>query len=163
MRMLNFTALGRYADAGPLLLRLGVGTVFAVHGWQKLADGPDQFAGMLDGLGVPAPLLLAWLTTIAEGIGGLMLIIGVLTRLVVLPLIGVSVGAILLVKIDVGFIVADAPGGELDTALLAGTLCLLFLGPGRYSLDRVLGIERSIGSTARASAAAQPRTVSSST
>ena len=50
-----------------------------------------------------------------------------LTRLAVLPLIGVLLGAIALVKTDVGFIVAVAPGGELDPALLAGLLCLLFV------------------------------------
>ena len=47
----------------------------------------------------------------------------------------------LLVKIDVGFIVPNAPGGEFDTALLAGLLGLLFIGPGRFSLDSMLGME----------------------
>ena len=162
MRSLSTTTLGRFTDVGPLLLRLGVGSVFAVHGWQKLDAGPDQFAGMLDGLGVPAPQLMAWLTTVAEGIGGTLLILGVLTRLAVLPLIGVLVGAIALVKTDVGFIVADAPGGELDTALLAGLLCLLFVGPGRFSVDAALGVEAPLGVTEDPVGADQSRAAKSS-
>jgi putative oxidoreductase len=134
-------SVGRAADLGPLLIRLGVGTVFAVHGWQKFNDGVSNFAGFLDSLGVPQPELVAWLQTFAEGVGGVLLLLGLLTRLVTLPLIATMVGAILLVKVDVGFVEADAMGAELDVALLAGLLGLLFLGPGRYSLDAVLGIE----------------------
>jgi putative oxidoreductase len=78
---------------------------------------------------------VAWLITIAEGIGGLLLIVGLFTRLVTLPLIAIMIGAIALVKVDVGFIVSDAAGAELDTALLAGLLGLLFIGPGRLSID----------------------------
>lgn len=78
--------------------------------------------------------------TIAEGVGGVLLIVGLLTRLVTLPLAAIMIGAIWLVKLDVGFIVANAPGAELDTALLG----LLFLGPGRISVDGALGIETAV-------------------
>lgn len=141
MKALGSSSLGRAADLGPLSIRLGVGLVFAVHGWQKLDGGVSNFAGFLESLNVPLPEVVAWLQTIAEGVGGVLLILGLLTRYVTLPLIVVMVGAILLVKIDVGFIVANAPGGELDTALLAGLLGLLFIGPGRYSLDSIMGLE----------------------
>lgn len=145
MKSLGSTALGRTADVGPLLLRIGVGVVFAVHGWQKLDGGVSNFASSsLAAMNVPAPELVAWLMTIAEGIGGLLLIVGFLTRLVTLPLIAILVGAILLVKDDVGFIVSNAPGAELDTALLAGLLGLLFIGPGRLSMDRALGMETAV-------------------
>lgn len=149
MKSLGSTAVGRAADLGPLLIRVGVGAVFAVHGWQKFDAGVSNFAGFLDSLGVPAPEVVAWLQVIAEGIGGLMLIVGLLTRLVTLPLIAVLVGAILLVKVDIGFVVADATGAELDTALLAGLLGLLFIGPGRVSADAVLGMESTATPGAR--------------
>lgn len=113
----------------------------AWHGWQKLDGGVGNFAGVLESLDVPAPELVAWLQTIAEGIGGLLLIAGLFTRLVTLPLIGILIGALLLVKVDVGFIVPDAAGAELDVALLAGLFGLLFIGPGRVSLDAMLGLE----------------------
>lgn len=143
MAKMASSAMGRFADLGPLFIRLGVGLVFTVHGWQKFDNGVSNFAGYLESLNVPAPELVAWLQTFAEGIGGLMLIAGVLTRLVTLPLIGILIGAILLVKVDLGFVVGDAPGGELDTAVIAGLLGLLFIGPGRFSVDHMMGWEAS--------------------
>ncbi len=143
MRSLGSSPLGRAADLGPLLLRSGVGLVFLVHGWQKLDGGVTGFAGFLESLDVPFPELTAWLVTLAETAGGVLLVLGLLTRVVTVPLIALMLGAIVLVKVDLGFVVADAAGGELDTALLAGLLGLLFIGPGRYSVDSVIGLETS--------------------
>ena len=141
MKALWSSPSSRVADLGPLFLRVGIGTVFAWHGWQKLDGGVSNFAGFLDSLNVPAPEVVAWLQVFAEGIGGLLVILGLFTRFAVLPLIAVSVGAILLVHGEVGFIVSDAIGAELDVALLAAELCLLFMGPGRWSFDGLLGME----------------------
>ena len=66
-------SIGGAADLGPLLIRLGVGAVFAVHGWQTFDDGVSGFAGFLESLDVPAPELVAWLQTFAEGVGGVLL------------------------------------------------------------------------------------------
>lgn len=141
MRSLGSTALGRASDAGPLLMRVGLGTVFAWHGWSKFDGGVSNFAGFLDSLGVPAPEVVAWLQVMAEGIGGLLLIAGVLTRLVTLPLIAIMIGAITLVKAEAGFLVDGGPGASYETALLAGLLGLLFIGPGRLSVDAIIGME----------------------
>lgn len=151
MKAIGSSFLGRGSDLGPLFLRLGVGLVFAVHGWRKLDGGVSNFAPVLEAQSVPAPDVVAWLMTIAEGVGGLAPIVGVFTRLVTLPLIVIMVGALVMVKVDVGFIVSDAPGAELDTALLAGLLGLLFIGPGRLSVDGILGME-----TATAPASVRP-------
>ena len=145
MRALSLPPVHRLHELAPLALRLGVGLVFFVHGWQKLTGGPSGFAGMLTGLGVGAPGVLAWLVTIAELVGGALLLIGLLTRLATLPLIGTMIGAIVLVKADLGIIAPpDAPmaGAELDIALLAGLVALLLLGPGRVSVDHVVGVEQ---------------------
>jgi putative oxidoreductase len=123
-------------------MRIGVGVVFAWHGWLKFDGGVGNFAGFLGSLNVPAPEVVAWLMVIAEGIGGLLLIIGLLTRYVTLSLIALTIGAILMVKIDVGFIVQNGTGAELDVALLAGLIGLLFIGPGRLALEAVIGSER---------------------
>lgn len=148
---------GRVADLGPLLMRVGIGAAFAYHGWLKFDGGVENFAGFLDSLNVPLPELVAWLQILAEGIGGLLLIAGLLTRFVTLPLIGIMIGAILLVKADLGFIVADgSPGFSYETVLLAGLLGLLFIGPGRYSLDAVFGLAgraKFVGAAQRPAAA----------
>lgn len=144
MRWLALPPLQRLRPLAPLFLRLGVGLVFVVHGWSKLSDGPDMFAGMLTDLGVGVPLVFAWLVTLAELVGGTMLLLGLLTRLATLPLIGTMIGAIALVKVDLGVIApagAPLPGAELDIALLVGLVALLLLGPGRISVDHALGIE----------------------
>lgn len=148
MRALGLPPLHRLADLAPLALRLGLGIVFVVHGLSKLDGGPATgFGGMLTGLGVAAPALLAWLVTIAELVGGVLLLVGLLTRLATLPLIATMIGAILLVKADLGVIAAPEapmPGAELDIALLAGLVALLLIGPGRLSVDRMLGIEPAV-------------------
>jgi putative oxidoreductase len=145
MRAVGASALGHLADLGPLCMRVGVGAVFAVHGWQKYDDiGVANFANFLDSLGVPAPVTVAWIQTIVEGIGGLVLIAGFMTRLVTIPLIGILIGAIWLVKVDVGFVVGTATGAELETGLLAALLGLLFIGPGRLSIDGALGMETAV-------------------
>ncbi len=145
MRALGLPALHRMAHLAPLALRLGLGIVFVVHGVSKLRGGPATgFGGMLTGLGVVAPALFAWLVTIAELVGGVLLLIGLLTRLATLPLIATMIGAIILVKADLGVIAgagSPMPGAELDIALLAGLVALLFIGPGMLSVDRMLGLE----------------------
>lgn len=144
MRALGLPGIGRFADIAPLALRLGVGLVFTVHGWQKLSNGSEMFGGMLTGLNVPAPEVFAWLVTIAELVGGVLLILGLLTRLATLPLIANMIGAIVLVKVELGIIAgpdAPMPGAELDIALLVGLVALLLIGPGRMSMDHAVGIE----------------------
>ena len=56
MKAVGASALGHLADLGPLCMRVGVGAVFAVHGWQKFDQiGVSNFAGFLESLNVPAP------------------------------------------------------------------------------------------------------------
>ena len=145
------SSIGRMADFGPLFMRVGLGAAFAYHGWLKFDGGVANFAGFLDSLGVPLPDVVAWLQIMAEGIGGLLLIAGLFTRFVTLPLIGILVGAIVLVKADAGFIGADgSPGFSYETVLLAGLLGLLFVGPGRFSVDALIGLEgksKRVGAT----------------
>ena len=136
MRALGLPFLSRLGDLAPVVLRAGVGFVFVSYGLTKLSRGPESFAGMLTGLGVAEPTLFAWLVTTAELVGGALLIVGLLTRLVTLPLIATMVGAIILVKADLGM-----PAAGIDITLLAGLVTLLLIGPGSLSLDRWTGID----------------------
>jgi putative oxidoreductase len=131
---------------GSGVARLLDGMVMAVHGWQKLTEmTPSGFGeDMLGMLGVPAPVLFGWIVTLIELVGGIALVVGALTRVAALLNAGVLIGALLLVKIDIGLIAptgADRPGAELEFGLLAGLLVVALLGPGKPSVDHAIGIE----------------------
>ncbi len=140
--------MGRTADVGPLLLRIGIGVVFVAHGWQKFFDiHVSNYAAFIDGLGVPLSSVVSPVQAFVELVGGVLLILGLFTRFAVMPMIVISIGALWLIRQHIGFITPSVnppgAGAELDTAILAGELCLLFIGPGRYALDAMLGWERS--------------------
>ena len=116
----------------------------AAHGLQKLTEfGPSNFGEqMLGGLGVPLPVFMAYVVTFVELFGGILLILGLLSRLAALLLTIDLVVAILLVKVNVGLLSGSSgTGAELDLALIAGLLVVLLAGPGRFSLDQALGLE----------------------
>ncbi len=138
--------ISRAAPLAPVVIRVIVGVIMAAHGWQKLTEmGPANFgSGMLDGLGVPAPVVFGYIVTFTELIGGIMLIVGFLTRFAAAALTAILAVATLLVKTDIGFLSpagANLPGAELDLALIAGLVGLILLGAGRPSVDHALGFE----------------------
>lgn len=146
MRTLALSPMNRLAGLAPLVVRVIVGVIMAAHGLQKLAGGPGNFGGFLAQMGVPAPTPMGYVVTFVELVGGILLILGLFSRLAALLLTIDLVVAILLVKVNIGLIApADQPGtgAELDLALIAGFLVVLLAGPGRLSLDYILGIERA--------------------
>lgn len=119
---------------GMVPLRLGVGLIFVMHGYQKLfLMGLSGTTGFMDSLGIPAPQIAAVMVTALELLGGLALIAGCLTRWVALLLAGDMVVAILTVKLQGGFF---APrGAEFELTLLAAALTLAAMGAGGFSID----------------------------
>src|SRR5438094_9931768 len=74
-------ANGSNQQWGLTVLRVIVGIVFLVHGAQKLfVFGFHGVAGMLGGMGIPVPAVSAVILTLVEFLGGIALIIGVVTR-----------------------------------------------------------------------------------
>src|SRR5919112_2044042 len=147
MRSLSLSPLSRLASLAPLAVRLITGIIILAHGWQKLTEmGPGNFGGqMLAGLGVPLPVLMGYVVTFVEIIGGILLIVGFLSRLAALLLAINLVVAVLLVKTNVGLLSGSSgTGAELDLALIAGLLVILFAGPGRLSVDHALGLEPDV-------------------
>lgn len=145
MKSLN-AALTRGAPIAPALVRVLIGVIMAAHGWQKLTVmGPANFGnGMLADLGIPAPVLFGNLVTFGELIGGVLLIIGLGTRITAGMLTVILAVATLLVKVDLGLIApmgSPLPGAELDLALIAGLISVMLLGPGPLSVDGALGVE----------------------
>src|SRR5580704_10618933 len=66
--------------------RLIVGYGFMQHGYAKLSRGPDTFAAILQGMGVPAPHLMASLTILTELLGGLAVLLGAFVTIISVPM-----------------------------------------------------------------------------
>jgi putative oxidoreductase len=130
-------------------LRLIVGYGFMEHGYAKLARGPEDFAGILHALGVPAATLLSWATVLVELLGGLLVMVGAFIPLASVPMTFVLLVAIFTVHIPNGFssiklqsvTTAGAhfgqPGYETDLLYLACLAALVLGGSGPFALDRL--------------------------
>jgi putative oxidoreductase len=126
---------------GTTLLRLIVGVTFAAHGAQKLVSfGFAGTAGFLGSLGVPMANVMAPVLIATELVGGLLLVLGLLTRYVSIPLMFTMVVAIATVHLQHGFF---APQGyEFPLLLGVGTLTLALQGAGAFALDNLVGKRR---------------------
>ncbi len=139
---LAFNSLDKFRDFGLLLMRLGIGATFIIlHGGPKLLDGPERWASLGDAMSLVGidflPVMWGFLAAFAESVGALLLLVGFLTR-----------PALFLLTVTMIF----AAGGHLfleiepqgwsgaSHALKMGIvfLGLIFIGPGRYSVDQML-------------------------
>ena len=127
---------------GTTLLRVIVGVTFAAHGAQKLVSfGFAGTAGFLGSLGVPMANVMAPVLIATELVGGLLLVLGLLTRYVSIPLMFTMVVAIATVHLQHGFF---APQGyEFPLLLGVGTLTLALQGAGAFALDNLVWKRRS--------------------
>ena len=132
------------------MLRIVIGGLFIWHGIDKFDVGISMIDEMFTMWGVPAPGLTAPLTAVVEIVAGIMLVVGLGTRVAAMALSVVMIGALIYVKQDLGIISSQPmPGAELDLALLAGLVAVIVLGPGRLSLDHQVGIEPRESSESR--------------
>ncbi|MGH2820842.1 MAG: DoxX family protein [Actinomycetota bacterium] len=140
------------SDVALLAVRVGAGVLMAFHGWSKIDGGiagPEGFEGFVTFLGLPLPGLLAYVVPFLELIGGIMILLGVLTRLPALLLAVEMVFTAFLVKLTkldgVGYTTFSPDGpapAEVDILFLVAFIAITLMGPGRYALDYVMGIER---------------------
>jgi len=127
----------RLADAlrslPPLLVRLFVGYMFFELGWAKLHN-LEGFAERFAGWGIPYPAFSAALSAYTECIGGALLVVGLFTRIVSIPMIINMVVAIATVKMLRVASLEDFV--ELDEPLyILSFFWLLIAGPGGVSVD----------------------------
>ena len=125
------TKLTRYADFGLLLMRVGLGVAFMLHGWPKISGGTSMWHGIGSSLGLPAPVVFGFLAAISEFVGGLMLVLGWKTRLAATAIAYSQVVAVNKVHAQQGFF----GGYEYNAALIGGAGALALTGPGKLSLD----------------------------
>lgn len=124
------------------------------HGYAKLLRGPDAFAYILHGLGVPAPHLMAWVTILTELAGGFAVLLGAFVTVVSVPMAIVLMVAIFSVHWQYGFssikllavtpagVQFGPPGYECNLLYVASLVALVLSGSGPLSLDQLLSRKR---------------------
>lgn len=126
-------------NTGLLLARIGLGVIFLAHGLQKVTSwGYDGTKAGFEGMGAPVPAVSAFLASWIEVLGGIALIVGVLTPIAGALLFLNMVGALFIAHIGNGLWVSEG-GYELVLALGAGALLLAVVGAGKFSVDALLG------------------------
>jgi len=131
--------LSKYADAGILFLRIGIGFAFIfVHGWGKIFGGPElwtKLGGSMANLGITfAPTFWGFMAAAAEFGGGILILFGLFTR---------PASAFLAFTMLVAFIQHTS---KLDPwnrviypmEMFAVFMALLFIGAGKYSIDALI-------------------------
>jgi len=117
-------------DIAHLGLRLALGVIFIAHGVAKFNPG---FTGFLSSIGIPAEMQIP--IALAETVPGILLIVGVLSRLASSLLSIVMLGAIFHVKHAENLM--GQGGYEIDLILLAANLVIIVAGPGRVSVAHI--------------------------
>jgi len=120
-------------SAAMLLLRLGVGILMMNHGYQKLTHFSELEPKFMNFMGMGSTVSLA-LLVFAEFFCSIFLVLGLFTRLAAIPLIIAT--CVMIFKAHNGDVLGDA---QTATLFLTGYLVLLFVGPGKVSVDGMIG------------------------
>jgi putative oxidoreductase len=128
---------------GLLILRLVIGLTLAGHGAQKVfgwfgGPGMTGWTGAMTRMRIRPAVPWAWMSALAELVGGLAVAFGLLSPLGSFAIIASMLVAIALVHWPKGFWVSKG-GYEFNLAVIASALALALTGPGAYSLDSLLG------------------------
>ena len=134
-------------EFGATILRVLLGVTYVMHAYLSLVVFTPAGVATLIGktMGLPAPLLMAWLLILVHALGGVMLILGLWTRWAAAANAVIMVGALVKVQLPHGFfmkaVIVDAAAGRADVAgyefvlvLLGATIAQIFLGSGAWAL-----------------------------
>ena len=123
------------------ILRIVAGVIFMAHGYQKFFTmGITGVTGFFDQLGIPLAGIMAIVIATLEFVGGFALLIGFFARFVAVPLALDMAGAIFFFHAKNGFFVPA--GVEFVMLLMAAAIAVAIAGPGKFSVDSVLGPTR---------------------
>jgi len=112
-------------------IRAAMGTIFIVHSLKKFDPGFQE--GMVN-MGLPPEMQLP--LALAEFIGGICLVVGVLTRVAASIMAVILLGAIFHIRWENGFFISNG-GWEWDLIMLAAVLTIIVAGPGRISISHI--------------------------
>jgi uncharacterized membrane protein YphA (DoxX/SURF4 family) len=134
-----------HAAAAVIIIRLMVGAVFVSEGMQKFLYPAEVGAGRFEKIGIPAPQIVAPLVACFEIGCGTLVLLGLATRVAVVPLMVIMLTAIATTKIPIlmndGFW-KMAHEARTDWSMLLGLIFLLVVGAGSLSCDAKLSAER---------------------
>lgn len=124
-------------DLALLLFRLWFGAMMIYHGYGKVFGGIGRFTQGVAKMGFPAPEFFAWAAALSEFAGGILIILGLGSRIV-------SVMAAITMGVAAFIRHADDPfkSKELAITYLILAVVLFLLGPGRHSIDAMLARRR---------------------
>lgn len=134
--------LSQYRNIALLIFRLGLGGMFMWHGWPKIVGGPEKWAGLGKTMGTFgiefAPVFWGFMASFAEFGGGLLFALGLFYR---------PACVLLLSNMFIAFSSQMIDGKGLQKASQSledgiSFFAAAFIGPGKYSLDHYLGIEK---------------------
>lgn len=124
-----------------ILIRLIVGAVFLSEGIQKFIFPAIRGAGRFEKIGLPSPEFLGSFVGFFEILCGILILIGLFTRLASIPILIIMLVAMATTKVEVlendGFW-AMLHGSRTDWAMLLGAIFLIIEGGGKWSIDKKL-------------------------
>jgi len=128
-------------DFALLLLRCGVGAVMLAHGINHMRPNIDGTAGWFGSMGMKPARLHAWLATVTEIVGGLLLVLGLLIPFAAAGVVGVMFVAWAINHRGNGFFIFN-PGEGWEYVMTLGIVGLAIgaIGPGGWSLDEALDL-----------------------
>ena len=121
------------AQAAYALFRLFFGAAMASHAIPGKLPPPGGFVDKLAGMSIPFPLVSAWAAGLAEGVGGILIAIGLLTR----PS-AIAVAITMAVAAFIAHAPDDFATKEKALLYLFGMILIAAMGSGRFGLDRGL-------------------------
>lgn len=129
-------------EAGAVILRIILGLIFFIHGFVKFQGGIENIAGWFASIGLPG--FMAYVVAGIEVIGGILLILGIGTRIVAALFVLLMIGAIVKVKLAAGFLGnGKMPGYELELGYLVMSLFLVLNGSKQFSVSQLFAKNES--------------------
>ena len=119
---------------GITVVRIMTGLLFAVHGYQKFARGLGEMSAYFTKISIPFSGLMAPFIASLELIGGILLILGLFTRVVGALFAVEMLVTTVWVKLALG---AGWNASDLDRMLLVACILFVLAGPGVAALDRL--------------------------
>tara|TARA_B100000700_G_C14762271_1_gene722733 strand:+ start:475 stop:870 length:396 start_codon:yes stop_codon:yes gene_type:complete len=126
-----------YKNLAILILRLGIGFMFILHGWPKFIGGPEKWINLgeygMNSIGIYfAPLFWGFMAAFAEFFGGIHLILGLFTRFFSL-LLFLTMLVAMMTHISNGIMEASH---AIESSIIFSSI--FFMGAGKYSLDYII-------------------------